>query len=66
MAIDSHQRVDEEPRTAGEGSGFSEAGAWETVAGGWRILYGGFHELGYSIEWQRHQYSEYRYSKRHY
>jgi AraC-like DNA-binding protein len=30
---------------------FTEAPAWSTIGAGWRPLYGGFENLGYSIEW---------------
>ena len=30
----------------------SEASVWRPVRDGWRQLYGGFHDLGVSIEWQ--------------
>ena len=33
------------------GPPFREAAVWQPVKGGWRRLYGGFYDLGVSIEW---------------
>ena len=33
-------------------SRLSEATVWQPIGGGWRQLYGGFYDLGVSIEWQ--------------
>jgi AraC family transcriptional regulator len=35
-----------------------ESGAWNTVRAGWKQLYGGFHAIGFSIEWHEFQCAE--------
>ena len=35
-----------------DGSPLREATVWQPIKGGWRQLYGGFYDLGVSIEWQ--------------
>ena len=34
------------------GSSLGEATFWQPIGGGWRQLYGGFYDLGVSLEWQ--------------
>jgi AraC-like DNA-binding protein len=38
-------------KATGDGSAFTEAGAWRDVGAGWQPLYGHFRGMGFSIEW---------------
>lgn len=45
-------RSELKPNRKGNASRLKEAAVWRPIQDGWRQLYGGFYDLGVSIEWQ--------------